>query len=739
MPSTYDSVHTIQLDHLETSHSSSTRIQFDAGAGDVLVIEPHAPGVFRLRAGPHEKVATDKPRSQRARAVAEMLLAREETVGEMEIQADSDAGVWCLQQGDIELEVAHHPWRVVLRRAGKVLLSADSASQGSWHGAAGEAEPYWALAFGLEPGEAVHGLGETAGDLDRRGETIVSDDASHRSLPLAWSVRGWGVYVNSVERVVHAVGDKEFPDDYRIGVDAGVLDLFLFAGEPAEILNQYTQLTGRAGQPVLWAMGTWLQAPEGISVTQAAELASAFREHGLGLDVVQLPEPAACLVREGKLNLEWDPLRFPDPKQALALFRQRDLHVSASVFPGVLAGTEAFTELEDRGWLVAEDSGDAKVFPGIPATGDKPYALLDLTNKDVYGQWRDRHHQLFLDGLEAPYCNVPTQLDDGLVSRGDDSGAALRTLYPLLARRALFDAVAGHKIPPEGVAPGTDLFPASQRLPWQAAPEVPNSWAGLGLSLRAGLSLGGSAVPVQMHALGNARAPLDAVTPELYVRWLTALTFSGNFTFQGIQGLLPWQFGEEAEAASQVWMRWRYRLIPYVLGAIEDAARTGLPVQRSMALSFPNDAKAQQWQTQFLLGPALLVAPILAPGSTQTVYLPEGEAWWDLNTGWRYEGGTVLTLECGLDQYPVFGREGHMLCLGPATLHTGDFNSARLLDEVWMFGMPVNNPVVMRNKIRVMQMQGSSYIKGLEGLRILPSEGLEVKRRGAEVRISRAR
>src|SRR5690625_7275435 len=80
-----------------------------------------------------------------------------------------------------------------------------------------------------------------------------------------------------------------------------------------------------------------------------------------------------------------------------------------------------------------------------------------------------------------------------------------------------------------------------------------------------------------------------------------------------------------------------------------------------------------------------------------------------------------------------------MLCLGPEALNTGAFNSARLLDEVWMFGMPEHSPEVMRNKIRVMQMQGSSYIKGLEGLKILPSEGLEVKRRGAEVRISRER
>ena len=189
----------------------------------------------------------------------------------------------------------------------------------------------------------------------------------------------------------------------------------------------------------------------------------------------------------------------------------------------------------------------------------------------------------------------------------------------------------------------------------------------------------------------------------------------------------------------QSWLQWRYRLIPYVLGAIEDAARTGLPVQRSMALSFPGDAEAQRWDTQYMLGPAVLVAPAMKPGKEIQVYLPKGDAWWDLNTGWRYEGGTTWTVSCELDALPVFGREGHMLCLGPTANHTGEFNSARILDEVWMFGMPVHNPVVMRNKIRVMQMQGSSYIKGLEGLRILPSEGLEVKRRGAEVRISRAR
>jgi alpha-D-xyloside xylohydrolase len=242
-----------------------------------------------------------------------------------------------------------------------------------------------------------------------------------------------------------------------------------------------------------------------------------------------------------------------------------------------------------------------------------------------------------------------------------------------------------------------------------------------------------------MHALGSAAHDTGPLTPELYIRWLAACVFSGNFSFQAHPALVPDAFNAETRELVHHWLQWRYRLVPYVLGIIEDAVRTGQPVQRSMALAFPNDPMAQVWDTQYLFGPALLVAPVLQAGRTAQVYLPQGDAWWDLNTGWRYEGGATLNLDVGLETLPVFGREGHMLCLGPVANGTSEFNSARILEEVWMFGMPEHSPVVMRNKIRVMQMQGSSYIKGLEGLKILPSEGLEVKRRGAEVRISRAR
>jgi len=524
---------------------------------------------------------------------------------------------------------------------------------------------------------------------------------------------------------------------YELHVQSPVLDLFVFTGEPGEILNQYTAITGRAGQVSLWAMGAWLKQSAGTTLTQLIEQVEQLRADGVALDNVMLQAPMAWNWQESKLAIDWDNTRFPDPKQVLDLFAAKSIQIALPSLPAILKGTPTFEELEDRGWLLAKDSGDACVFAGTAATGGQDYGLLDLTHKDVYKQWVERQRQLADDGVSAVWCDVQVDIDDDVTARGGESGSVLRTLYPMLARQALYEACAGHKVPPEGLVLTHDLVPAGQRYPWQAPLAVDFSWDGMCQSLRSALSVGASGLAVQMLSLGGpTKTDLDA---ELYLRWLAMSVFSGNFQFESAEHLSLSRLGEKNQALVAHWMQWRYRLIPYVLGAVEDAARTGLPVQRSMAMCFPLDAEAHRWDTQFMCGPALLVAPVTAPGTKAQVYLPEAEGWWDLRTGWRYDGGQTLEMDVGLDMIPVFGREGHMLCLGPATRSTAEFNSAKLLDDVWMFGMPIHNPVVMRNKIRVMQMQGSSYIKGLEGLKILPSEGLEVKRRGAEVRISRAR
>ncbi len=713
--------------------ANTSRVDFALGGGDLRFrIEAHAPGVFRLRCGEQRLLDPDKP-TLRAQRHAELLLARQEAVGELSCQPLTDGAGWQIVQGDATLRLEAAAFDLQVLRADQPVLESLPGA----FGAEGQGdERVWRFGVALGEDEGLFGLGETQGDLDRRGIRLVSDDPAARMLPLAWSPRGWGLYVNTLDRVEHDVAADA--DAYCIRAAGARFDVFLFVGDPSEILNQYTALTGRAGQPGLWPMGVWLdQAPAQAAAASLRQI-RGMREQGFALDALRLAPPAALGFQADKPIFEWSQ-RLPDWREFSAACSGLDVHVAGASLPGVLRDTPLFAEWEDRGWLLAGEDGEAQIFPGEPVTDGREFALLDLTHKDVYRLWSERHAQAAEEGLAAPACRAQFDIPDTVQARGGESGAVLRTLYPHLARQALFDAVAGQKTPQEGVLPSRDLFPGAQRYAWQQGPDVDNDWDGYARTLRAALAVGNSGIAVQTHGLGCAGRPTDGMDSELYLRWLAMCVFSANFSIQGHPALMPDAFDAATRELVAHWLRWRYRLVPYVSGIIEDAVRTGLPVQRSMAQAFPDDVQAHAWDTQYLLGPALLVAPVMGPGGRLEVYLPEGAAWWDLNTGWRYEGGTRLAMAPGLDTLPVFGREGHMLCLGPVAQHTGEINSARILDEVWMFGMPEHSPVVMRNKIRVMQMQGSSYIKGLEGLRILPSEGLEVKRRGAEVRISRAR
>jgi len=163
--------------------------------------------------------------------------------------------------------------------------------------------------------------------------------------------------------------------------------------------------------------------------------------------------------------------------------------------------------------------------------------------------------------------------------------------------------------------------------------------------------------------------------------------FSSHIRIHGIGEREPWAFGIEAEAIAKKWLAIRYRLIPYLQRVIDDAVATGMPVMRAMALAFPGNALTRGYETQFMCGDALLVAPIIQPGGEVEIALPPG-AWYDLISRQRFPGGRVLRYKAALDQFPVFGREGHALPMGPAVQHTGEIDPAKPLEQIWVFGRP---------------------------------------------------
>ena len=717
-----------QLSSLTTTSSSAQLT--DSQSENIVRIEAHAPGVYRLRFGLLTDIEPERV-TPRMQELEKSLLLRVDAVGELQNVAEYEKGCWRFEQGELALELCSEPFGFRLLRGDQLLVQ--SQDDGI------KKNDSWSLALDLSDDELLFGLGEITDKLERRGCKLLSSNPADRSVPFVWSTQGWGLYINTFETIEHDVACTN-PDVYQAQVHTDYLDIFLFTGAPTDIFNQYTALTGRAGQPGLWPMGVWLHLSPEQSIDEGLQLIDELAEQGLGIDVMHLPAPLLYGFSPERSQFEWDEQRMGDFRATLQKADEANIKLVAPTFPAVLVDTPLFEEWDDRGWLLIDDDlGYSHTFKGNELTGGKDFGLLDLTYNDAYRLWVERQRQTFDEGLGAPVDFSDFELPDNLSGRGGQTGEQLRTLYPMLMRQALFDAYAGHKTPQEGVLPGTAIFPSVQRYAWQMGPEVTNDWQGMRLSLASALSTGNAGICAQTHYLGSPNAPLDDMTPELYVRWLSMLVFSANFHMHAVPGLMPSDFDKETQEYIHHWFRWRYRLVPYVLGIIEESVRSGLPVQRALSLEFPDDPEVLNWSHQYMLGSALLVVPFMQPGDEIEVYLPKGTAWWDLSTGWRYEGGTRWTVQAGLDKLPVFGREGHMLCLGPEALNTSAFNSARLLEEVWMFGMPEQSPEVMRNKIRVMQMQGSSYIKGLEGLKILPSEGLEVKRRGAEVRISRER
>ena len=110
-----------------------------------------------------------------------------------------------------------------------------------------------------------------------------------------------------------------------------------FAGAtPAAILDQYTQLTGRAPGVPRWSLGLWVSRAYYKTPEEAAAVAAKLRARKIPCDVLTLDGRAAWKV-ETRFNFRWDPDRFPDPKAALAWYTSA-FGGEASRFAGIIPG-----------------------------------------------------------------------------------------------------------------------------------------------------------------------------------------------------------------------------------------------------------------------------------------------------------------------------------------------------------------------------------------------------------------
>jgi alpha-glucosidase len=184
--------------------------------------------------------------------------------------------------------------------------------------------------------------------------------------------------------------------------------------------------------------------------------------------------------------------------------------------------------------------------------------------------------------------------------------------------------------------------------------------------MRAGLNLG---------LLGFAHWTADVfgldgkTTPEThrrYAQWALLNPIARYFIrpSQFDDTRFPWSHGPANEANFRAYTELRYRLLPYYYALAWEAHRTGLPLMRPMRLEF-DDAQFDATDDQLMLGPALLLAPILTAGATaRNIRLPAG-VWHDFWTTTSYSGGGEVTYPAPPDRLPLLVRGGSLVPLGP--------------------------------------------------------------------------
>lgn len=126
---------------------------------------------------------------------------------------------------------------------------------------------------------------------------------------------------------------------------------------------------------------------------------------------------------------------------------------------------------------------------------------------------------------------------------------------------------------------------------------------------------------------------------------------------------MPWLYGEQAVAALRQFTRLKMHLMPYLAAAAEQARCEGIPVLRPMVLEFPDDPAAATLDRQYMLGPDILVAPVMSAGGRVDFYLPSG-TWSHLLTGAEVIGGRWLSEVHDLLSLPLYARPGSVVAVG---------------------------------------------------------------------------
>jgi alpha-glucosidase len=554
--------------------------------------------------------------------------------------------------------------------------------------------------------EHFYGFGERTGLLDKRSDRLTNwttdaldytslTDEMYQAIPFFMALRpqlGYGIFFNTTFWSQFDIGAEQY-GVWKMQSQSKNLDYYIIYGpEPAQILQTYTQLTGRMPMPPRWALGYHQCRWSYDSEEEVRQLAQEFRKRRIPCDVIHLDID----YMRGFRVFTWSPKRFPDPKTMVKDLSQDGFKFVTIIDPGVKEETEAdylpFEEGLEHDYFVRTAEG--KMFHGYVWPGRAVFP--DFLRADVREWWGNLHKDLVDVGIAGIWndMNEPAMNDrpfgdpgkkmwfplDAPQGPADEqtTHAEAHNLYGQMMARACAEGLERLRPNERSFVLTRSGYAGVQR--WSAVWTGDNQslWEYLEMSLPALCNLGLSGVAFVGEDIGGFAGN---ATAELFARWMqVGMLYPMMRAHSMIASARhePWVFGDRVEKICREYIELRYRLLPYLYTLFWEAASTGAPILRPLLYHFPNDPKTYNLYDQVLLGPSLMAAPVYRPGvEERLVYLPEGK-WYDWWSGEIHQGKTHIVTDAPLEKMPLFVRAGAIIPLAPVMQYTDE----RPIDEL---------------------------------------------------------
>ncbi len=545
-----------------------------------------------------------------------------------------------------------------------------------------------------EPGEHVYGAGEQFSHLDLRGRifplwtseqgvgrnkltevTRLADLQDKAGGDYWWTFYPQPTFCSSRRVYYHfdtsAWASFDFRARDRHEFYAWGLPASLTVGTSDTMLGLVADLSDLLGrQPELpdWAYDGVVLGIQGGTDTCLAKLARA-RAAGVPVSGIWAQDwegiNMTSFGQRLRWNWVWDPERYPGLDQAVRRLKSEGVRFLGYINPYVAAGKSLFQEASARDCLARRADGSIYLVD----FGEFEAGIVDFTRPEAFDWYKGVIRKNLIEfGLAGWMADFGEYLPTDTVLADGTPAELAHNLWPALWARANREAVDEAGASEEIVYFMRAGFTGSQKwCPMMWAGDQNVDWSkddGLPSVIPAALSLAMSGHGLHHSDIGGYTTLFTLKrSKELLQRWTELAAFTPFMrSHEGNRPRDNWQFDSDEETLRHLasMTRLHVGLKPYLKDCVRANSRLGHPVQRPLFLDFEGDPEAWSIQDQFLLGPDLLVAPVLEEGALRrALHLPPGE-WTDLWSGGEYRSpapsGLALEVDAPIGRPPAFFR-----------------------------------------------------------------------------------